>query len=296
MSCIEATAVDAPAAAPGLASAPAPGSKEDSMGWTGGWTAKAPPQLEYRFSAASDADWGPGPRDYMEYRELGLKEASGDRIAAWGVRRTGTGQAHSGWHFHDLDFQLFFVTRGQIRFETERGDNLVLGAGGIGYAPPFWRHNEELSEDCEVVEFTVPAAVRTVTGLEAPLPARAGQVEGAGPAFYANDAESLWTDGDERRPFLASRETRAAENTGGRLAVQMLKANGSAPSEGTGWHDHAGAQFVIVLGGSVDLEVDGHERRRMTAGDAMAIPAGARHNATAISDDYKAIELTLPAA
>lgn len=65
-----------------------------------------------------------------------------------------------------------------------------------------------------------------------------------------------------------------AEIPGSPLSVyEVLFAAGAR----TVWHRHAGDQILIGLDGDIYVQLEGHERRRLSAGGAVRIPAGVRH-------------------
>ena len=84
------------------------------------------------------------------------------------------------------------------------------------------------------------------------------------------DAEPFATlDGSQIRVLLDARLGGAAKQS---LAEATL-----APGEATARHYHARTEEIyVVLAGSGEMEVEG-ERRSVRSGDAILIPAGARH-------------------
>ncbi|MGH3033203.1 MAG: cupin domain-containing protein [Gaiellaceae bacterium] len=84
------------------------------------------------------------------------------------------------------------------------------------------------------------------------------------------DAEPFTTlDGSQIRVLLDARLGGAAKQS---LAEATL-----APGEATDRHYHARTEEIyVVLAGSGEMEVEG-ERRAVGSGDAILIPAGARH-------------------
>ena len=99
-----------------------------------------------------------GLRAFFEYRDLGIREATGGRFGAHVIRaRPGT-EAVPQWHKHELEFQMVYVTRGWILFEYEGAGEVRLEAGTCVHQPPGIRHRELAhSDDLELVEITLPA-------------------------------------------------------------------------------------------------------------------------------------------
>ena len=105
-----------------------------------------------------------GLRAFFEYRDLGIKEATGGRFGAHVIRaRPGT-EALPQWHSHQLEFQMVYVTRGWIAFEYEGVGQVRLEAGSCVHQPPGIRHRELAhSDDLELIEITLPAEFGTTT-------------------------------------------------------------------------------------------------------------------------------------
>ena len=105
-----------------------------------------------------------GLRAFFEYRDLGIKEATGGRFGAHVIRaRPGT-EALPQWHTHELQFQMVYVTRGWIAFEYEGVGEVRLEAGSCVHQPPGIRHRELAhSDDLELIEITLPAEFGTTT-------------------------------------------------------------------------------------------------------------------------------------
>ena len=122
--------------------------------------------IRFCTSFARDAVYEPGLRAFLEYRDLGLREATGGRFRAH-VLRVKRGEDHSslhttGLHRHQLDFQMIFVLKGWIRFTYEGQGEKTFGPGDCCVQPPGIVHNElDCSDDLELLEITSPAEVRT---------------------------------------------------------------------------------------------------------------------------------------
>lgn len=123
-----------------------------------------------KFSAnyAKDAVYKTGLRDFMEYRDLGISDATHGQFHAHHIRvkkdREGDQDMHTtGAHQHLLDFQMFYVIKGWIKFvyEGQEGD-LTFHAGDCVLQPAAIKHNElACSEDLEVLEIYSPAIHET---------------------------------------------------------------------------------------------------------------------------------------
>ena len=132
----------------------------------------------YRFSVsyAKDAKWDPGLRDFFEYRDLGIKAATGSEFKAHILRvKEGgdpSGLHTTGLHTHGLGFQMIYILKGWIKFVYQiNGDDgepheevHTFGAGDCCLQPPSILHNElKCSDDLELIEITSPAIYETVS-------------------------------------------------------------------------------------------------------------------------------------
>jgi quercetin dioxygenase-like cupin family protein len=111
---------------------------------------------------AKDAKFERGLRSFYEYRDLGIKEATGGRVDAH-VIRAAEGKAFSSQpHIHKTDFQLVYVLKGWIEFEYEGQGVVRLEAGSCVHQPPSIRHRElGHSDDIEMLEIVMPAGFGT---------------------------------------------------------------------------------------------------------------------------------------
>ena len=107
---------------------------------------------------------GDGLREYFEYRDLGIKDATGGRAVAQVIRARGGHQAGGEWHRHQTQFQMVYVLKGWIRFEYEGQGEVLLKAGSCVHQPPNIRHREiEHSADLELLEVVLPGEFKTST-------------------------------------------------------------------------------------------------------------------------------------
>lgn len=103
-----------------------------------------------------------GLRQYFEYRDLGIKEATQGKAVAHVIRARGGHQAGGEWHMHDTQFQLVYVLKGWARFEYEGQGEVTIKAGSCVYQPPGIRHREiEHSADLELLEVVLPGEFAT---------------------------------------------------------------------------------------------------------------------------------------
>jgi mannose-6-phosphate isomerase-like protein (cupin superfamily) len=129
------------------------------------------PPAGFVVTHAGDATFERGLRAFFAYRDLGIREATGGRVAAH-VIRAAEGVAFAGVpHLHDTTFQLVYVLKGWIEFEYEGVGRVRLEAGSCVHQPPNIRHREIAhSEDVEMLEVVMPGdfATEEVDGVGAP--------------------------------------------------------------------------------------------------------------------------------
>ena len=104
-----------------------------------------------------------GLRNYFEYRDLGIADASKGKVVAH-VIRARPGRAPEGeWHRHDCKLQFVYVLKGWIRFEYEGVGEVTMKKGSCFQQPPNIRHREIAhSKDVEMIEIVAPADFKTL--------------------------------------------------------------------------------------------------------------------------------------
>ena len=119
---------------------------------------------QFATNFSKDARWQPGLRTFFEYRDLGINQATGGTFNAHVIRVKKPVEAfpHTGAHVHELDFQMFYILKGWIRFTYEDQGEFTFGPGDSCLQPPGIVHDEiDCSEDVELIEFTSPAEFKT---------------------------------------------------------------------------------------------------------------------------------------
>jgi quercetin dioxygenase-like cupin family protein len=119
-----------------------------------------------RFSVSHAADSGfhdDGLRPFFQYRDLGIRDATGGRVVAHVIRAKPGVAAHLQRHHHEVEFQMVYVLKGWIEFDYEGVGKVRLDAGSCVHQPPGIRHTElGHSDDLELIEIVLPADFRTV--------------------------------------------------------------------------------------------------------------------------------------
>ncbi len=120
-------------------------------------------QTDFSVSHLKDATFeSEGLRAFFEYRDLGIKVATGGRVGAHVIRAKPGGHGGTGWHRHALDVQLVYVLKGWVRFDYEGVGEVLLEAGACVHQTPGIRHVEIAhSDDVEILEITLPAEFET---------------------------------------------------------------------------------------------------------------------------------------
>ncbi len=113
-------------------------------------------------SHAEGAQFARGLRSFFEYRDLGIKKATGGQVDAHVIRAAAGTDFSSQPHRHGTSFQLVYVLKGWIEFEYEGQGHVRLEAGSCVYQPPGIRHREVgHSDDVEMLEVVMPGDFST---------------------------------------------------------------------------------------------------------------------------------------
>lgn len=256
------------------------------------------PETAHEFVVRRLADndsWVIG-RAGMLYRDL-LPDRLGGAIIASHIRIADAGPVDDMVHYHTVGFQLIFCHRGWVRLVYEdQGPPFVLGAGDCVIQPPEIRHRVlESSGGFEVIEIGVPAEHLTTIDheMELPTPHFRPDREFQGTKFVLHrEAEATWDPW--RIPGFEARETGIGQATKGIAGVQVARRIPGAAVPATR-HD-GDIVFGFVREGSMSLEVDGHPRRGLAAGDAFVLPPHLTVGIQGPSDDLEILEVTLPGA
>ena len=68
-----------------------------------------------RFShvKAADTPWrSDGLRDFFQYRDLGIEQATAGRVVSQQVRANRAPEKGTGWHLHEAQFHIVIMTKG----------------------------------------------------------------------------------------------------------------------------------------------------------------------------------------
>ena len=77
-----------------------------------------------------------GLRSFFVYRDLGINEATKGHVMAHVLRAKTPHDGSGGWHRHSLDFQMYYVIKGWIKFRYEGAGEVLAEAGSCVHQPP----------------------------------------------------------------------------------------------------------------------------------------------------------------
>ena len=122
------------------------------------------PERKFSVSHLKDSEFkADGLRAFFEYRDLGVKKATGGGAVAHVIRARPGGEFVARTHWHETEFQLVYVLKGWIKFDYEGVGEVLLEAGSCAYQPPGIRHRElGHSDDVELLEVVIPGEFKTV--------------------------------------------------------------------------------------------------------------------------------------
>jgi mannose-6-phosphate isomerase-like protein (cupin superfamily) len=124
-------------------------------------TAAAPRAV---ISHLKNATFDRGLREFFEYRDLGVTQATAGAYSVHVIRALAGHEASGVPHLHQLDFQFVYVLQGWVEFEYEHTGAVRLERGDSVYQPPGIRHREIAhSADLEMLEVVAPATFHTAT-------------------------------------------------------------------------------------------------------------------------------------
>tara|TARA_B100001123_G_scaffold416342_1_gene517878 strand:+ start:1347 stop:1745 length:399 start_codon:yes stop_codon:yes gene_type:complete len=126
-------------------------------------------RMKFNVSRAKNAMFETGGlREFFEYRDLGIKKATGGAAHAQVIRAKKGSKLRAGWHKHVLNLQLIYILSGWVRFEYEGVGEICLRPGDCVHQPPNIPHREiSHSEDLELIEITLPADFDTLPATSA---------------------------------------------------------------------------------------------------------------------------------
>ncbi len=123
---------------------------------------------KFNVNIADKAIYKDGLRDFLEYRDLEISEATNGDYRAHVLRvkkdYKGDQEMHTtGFHKHLVNFQMYYVLNGWVKFIYEGEGERTFRKGDCVSAPAAIKHNElSCSDDFEALEILAPADHKTV--------------------------------------------------------------------------------------------------------------------------------------
>jgi quercetin dioxygenase-like cupin family protein len=103
-----------------------------------------------------------GRREFFNYRDLGVAEASAGTLRAQVMSASQGMSRPTGWHYHECDGQFVYVLKGWVDLEFEDGRTLRIEEGDSLFIPGYLRHNEiRTSDSLEILEVSTPNELGT---------------------------------------------------------------------------------------------------------------------------------------
>lgn len=116
----------------------------------------------FSISHLSSTQFERGLREFFEYRDLGIEDATDGRVVAHVIRAAKGAEFSGQAHLHRTDFQMVYILKGWIDFEYEGQGTVRLEAGSCVHQPPSIRHREiGHSPDIEMLEIIMPGKFAT---------------------------------------------------------------------------------------------------------------------------------------
>ncbi len=126
------------------------------------------PQQSVAHAKAKEPVLVKGRRDFFQYRDLGVAEASAGVMRAQVMSSSQGLSRPTGWHFHECDGQFVYVMKGWVDLEFEDGRTLRIEEGDSLFIPGYLKHNEiRTAAELEILEVSTPGIMGT-TACEAP--------------------------------------------------------------------------------------------------------------------------------
>ena len=103
----------------------------------------------------------PGRRDWVQFLDYGVTDATDGRMRVQRARVTGQPEP-TGWHFHVCEMQFVYLLGGGYTLQFEDGRTVRLERGDSILIPGGCKHSEiDISPDFDVLEISIPADMGT---------------------------------------------------------------------------------------------------------------------------------------
>ena len=114
-----------------------------------------------------------GLRDFFLYRDLGVEQATAGRVIAQLVKANMAPEKGTGWHRHEAEFHIVFMTKGWARFMYGDVETLVEAGDCVHQRPGIVHYLFDYSPDMEYLEIVGPAdfaSIEMPAPCEVPMP------------------------------------------------------------------------------------------------------------------------------
>ena len=124
----------------------------------------------------ADSNWrSDGLRDFFLYKDLGVAAATNGRVIAHLVKANMAPEKGTGWHRHEAEFHIVFMTKGWARFMYGDQETLVEAGDCVHQRPGVVHYLFDYSPDMEYLEVVGPADFKSIDvpapcGVPAPTP------------------------------------------------------------------------------------------------------------------------------
>ena len=103
-----------------------------------------------------------GRREFFQYRDLGVAEASAGGMRAQVMKASQGLSRPTGWHYHECDGQFIYMIKGWVDLQFEDGRTLRVEEGDSLFIPGYLRHNEiRTADEIEILEVSTPGVMGT---------------------------------------------------------------------------------------------------------------------------------------
>ena len=121
------------------------------------------PEQKIAHGKASEPVLVKGRREFFQYRDLGVAEASAGVLRAQVMSSSQGLSRPTGWHFHECDGQFIYVLKGWVDLEFEDGRTLRVEEGDSLFIPGYLRHNEiRTATELAILEVSSPGVMGTM--------------------------------------------------------------------------------------------------------------------------------------
>ena len=118
-----------------------------------------------KFSHVKPADtlWrSEGLRDFFLYKDLGVAAATSGRVIAHLVKANMAPEKGTGWHRHEAEFQIVYMTKGWAKFMYDDKVALVEAGDCVHQRPGIVHYLYDYSPDMEYLEVVGPADFKSI--------------------------------------------------------------------------------------------------------------------------------------